>query len=419
MKVFWAPIFHIYQPFIQNEEMLLRVDRECYKPLLNLINDYDEIHINLNITGVLIESLYKSGLSDTMELLKNLVNENKIELLGSAKFHPILPLIPEKEIKRQILMNEEILSKEFDSWEKKGFFPPELAINSKLIEIIKDLGYKWVIMSGTACQKELSQSFIYKSSNDLQLFFRDESLSNQIAFNHINATDFVKELKNFSKTKDNKTNDNLYLITAMDGETFGHHIQNHEKKFLKTVFDLLNDENIDLEFVSQLDKHFPVIKNPVPPKNSSWSTTNQDLKDKIPYPLWNNPKNNIHQYFWKIVKNLNSLLDILENVNISDNIEFENYSNGARWYYDRGIASDSLWWANPKRYLWSPNLFYDGLVLLIKASINAQMALIYSDNYQLGENHFDSISYYHGLLLTELSKKAIQDSNQNKKSKKE
>lgn len=415
MKIYWAPIFHIYQPSIQNEEMVVKINRECYKPLLNLIGEYDDVHINLNINGVLIESLYKFELNDTMELLKNLVKEKKIELLGSAKFHPILPLIPEKEIRRQILMNEEILSNEFESWEKKGFFPPELAIDSKLAEIVKELGYKWIIMSGVACEGHPSRNKIFKSPSGLQIFFRDESLSNQIAFNYISAKEFVEELKNLSESVNNINKDEFFLITAMDGETFGHHIKNHEKKFLKNVFDLVKDESINIEFVSKLDKHFMINKNQLSVMSSSWSTTNQDLKDDIPYPLWNHPKNNIHQYFWKIVKNLNKLIKIVEDIDSSDNEKVKNYISGARWYYNRGIASDSLWWANPERYLWSPNLLYDGIVLLIQASINAHMALIYSENNQLEENYFDSISYYHGLLLIEMSKMALRDSQKNQK----
>ncbi|GAH32275.1 unnamed protein product, partial [marine sediment metagenome] len=36
-----------------------------------------------------------------MDLIKDLVKQKKIEIVGSGKFHPILPLIPKEEAERQ------------------------------------------------------------------------------------------------------------------------------------------------------------------------------------------------------------------------------------------------------------------------------------------------------------------------------
>jgi alpha-amylase/alpha-mannosidase (GH57 family) len=342
-------------------------------------------------------------LEDTIELVQNLVADQKLEILGTAKFHPILPLIPEKEAQRQILLNEEINRREFNNWEKNGFFPPELSISSKVAKFIRQSGYEWVIMSGLACPLEWPYEYIYCSPNGLKLFFRDDILSNKVAFNDITAKEFVEQLKTTFNDKNENKQGNRYFITAMDSETFGHHIKNFERKFLSKTLELIADQNeIQLAFISELDKHFSIHKEKIVPIDSSWSTTHNDMKANIPYPLWNHPDNPIHKLYWKIMRSLNNLMSLIENLGSNQNWEVENYCNTARWFYDRGICSDSTWWANPDRGTWSPNLIYKGIELLMRSALNAQLALVHANQSDLGEGYFDSISFYHNLLLVEI-----------------
>ena len=399
-KTYWAPLLHVYQPPTQEIEILKIIDKECYKPLFTMMDKHDNSRFCLNINGVLIELLHEFGLSDTIELLKNLVAENKIEILGTGKFHPILPLIPQKEVHHQVRMNEEINRKEFgNSWYRSGFFPPEMAISAKVAKIVKEMGYKWVIMSGIACPVDWPNDQIYTSPNGLQLFFRDDIWSNKISFKEGTAKDYIKYLKSTNHI-DNEHD--KYVITAMDGETFGHHIKNYEKTFLEKVLKLIDKEaDIETKFISELDKFFPINKKPIIPKESSWSTSYEDFLAEVPYPLWKHPENNVHVFYWKIIKRLNSLMNLADKLDLTENWDVEKYYNTARWFYDRGIYSCPVWWANPQNSTWSPNLIYKGLELLIKAALNAQLALVHAGK-TTGDGYFDSISYYHGLLLMEL-----------------
>ncbi len=409
MTTYWAPLLHIYQPPTQDINVLKRVDKECYRPLFSLLEEYDDVKFSLNINGVLIELLYQYGLSDSMDLLKNLVSENKIEVVGTAKYHPILPLIPKKEVQHQIQINEEINRKEFGRWKGIGFFPPELAISGTVAKYIRQLGYKWVLMSGIACPIEWPYDKIYTSPNGLQLFFRDDILSNKISFKNITAKVFVKEIKEiFQQTNNEKLTSikeiDRYIVTAMDGETFGHHIPRYEKTFLKRVLDLINeDEKIQIVFISDLDKYFPISKRKVTPRESSWSTSYEDIQAEIPYPLWKHPDNSIHKYYWKFMKSLNNLMNLADNTDLTMNWDVEKYYNTSRFFYDKGIYSCPVWWANPQNGMWSPNLIYKGIELLMRAALNAQMALNHAGKSDLGEGYFDSCTYYQGLLLMELS----------------
>ncbi len=401
--IYWAPLLHMYQPCFQESNVLRQIDKECYKPLFRMLEEHDNVKISLNINAVLIDMLKEFDLSDTIELLKNLVFSNKIEIIGTAKFHPILPLIPQNEAEHQIELNEDIVRKEFPQWKKTGFFPPELSISSQVAKFIRTKGYKWVIMSGIACPNEWLYDEIYTSPNGLLLFFRDDILSNKIAFNDITAKEFVEQLNATFMERKHEKKEDQYFITAMDSETFGHHIKKFERTFLSKAFDLINDqEKIKIQFISNLVKYFPIHKEKIIPKESSWSTTHEDMKLSIPYPLWDHPNNRIHSLFWKIIRSLNNLMKLLEQIDLKIDWEVERHYNTARWFYDKGICSDTTWWANPDRGTWSPNLIYKGIELLMKSALNAQLALVHANQSDLGEGYFDSISFYHNLILVEL-----------------
>ena len=400
--IYWAPLLHLYQPSFQDGKILQQIDKECYKPLLKMFEEHDNVKVSLNINTVLIEMLYEFDLSDTMEILQNLESSNKIEIIGTAKFHPILPLIPQNESEHQIAINEEILRNEFKDWERGGFFPPEMSISSQVAKYIRELGYKWVIMSGIACPVEWPTDQIYTSPNGLKLFFRDDILSNKVSFNTINAKEFVESLKGLTNIQENGS-DEKYVITAQDGETFGHHIKKFERTFLSKAFELINDQKeIKIEFISDLIKYFPINKGKIIPKDSSWSTSYDDMKASIPYPLWDHPDNRVHTLYWKIVRRLNNLMNLIENLDLNQNWDAERHYDTARWFYDRGICSDTTWWGNPDRGIWSPNLIYKGIELLMKSALNAQLTLVHANQSDIGEGYFDSISFYHNLLLMEL-----------------
>ena len=329
--IYWAPFLHMYQPSFQDSNVLKQIDKECYKPLFRMLDEHENVKISLNINAVLIEMLEEFDLSDTIDLLKNLVFNNKIEIVGIAKFHPIIPLIPQNEAERQIKINEQTIKKEFQDWERLGFFPPEMSISSKVAKFIREIGYKWVIMSGIACPIDWPYDQIYTSPNGLMLFFRDDILSNKISFNDITAKEFVEQLEtNFTSRKHEKSED-IYIITAMDSETFGHHIKKFERTFLSKTLELINDrKEIEIEFISNLDKYFPIYQEKVVPRESSWSTTYDDINLNIPYPLWDHPDNRIHSLFWKITRSLNNLMNLLENIDLRLNWEVEKHYITAR-----------------------------------------------------------------------------------------
>lgn len=391
--IYWAPLLHCYQPPTQSIDVLKRINKECYVPLFQMLERNPDIKITLNISGVLIDLLMEYGLGETVKKLTDLVEKGVIEIIGTAKYHALLPLIQEKEIRRQIELNEQTNTKFFKNWEKKGFFPPEMAISEKVLKNIKSLGYEWVIASGIACSNSWPYDKIFKTDYDLIVFHRDDIISNEIAFNKISAVKFIEKAKKLYDLKE------FYLITAMDGETFGHHIPNYEKTFLEEAFRLVKkDTEIQTAFISELHEIFP-IENGSDPIDSSWSTSHQDLKDSIPYPLWKNPLNSIHKLHFRMLRALDDLINLCDQNRVNSNSEFLNKYETARYFYDRGIYSCPLWWsASPS---WSPTLIYKGVHIMLLSALNAQLALVQLKISE-GDVIFDRFIDYHHQLLSEL-----------------
>jgi len=93
----WAHFLHIYQPSGQHPGILDKIVNESYRPILRGLYITENAKITLNINSVLTELLFSNGYRDVIEDIKSLVETGKIELVGSAKFHPFLPLLPEQE----------------------------------------------------------------------------------------------------------------------------------------------------------------------------------------------------------------------------------------------------------------------------------------------------------------------------------
>jgi len=398
--IYWAPLLHFYQPPTQLHWVLDKVCEESYRPLIKVFRDIPSAKVTVNINGVLTELLRDHGKSDIIRGLAKLAENGQLEFTGSGKYHPILPLIPQDEMRRQIIQNHQtnqrLLGKIFAP---RGFFSPEMCYSPEMVEPIIETGHQWVLLGGIACPVDWPLDIIHEMSSDgqkLSVFFRDDILSNKVCFHGINAQGFLEHLIQLKGD-----HEDIYVITAMDAETFGHHIKNWEKLFLEEVYEalepfepvksgvrqlqLLADEHrdifglrereeareIEVVTVSELLDIFPRGSS-IEPKPSSWSTTGQDLEAGNPYPLWSDPGNQIHQLQWE---HMNICIDMVERaMEGTDNETSKYYADIARGLLDRALHSDQFWWAS-RRPMWDINLINRGLMQQTETLLNAYKAI--------------------------------------------
>ena len=234
--IYWAQLLHFYQPPTQLPEVLEKICDESYRPLIDVFCQYPSARATVNINGVLTEMLWYHGHKDIVEELAELAQRGQIELTGSGKYHPILPLIPVKEMERQIRLNRITNSHFLGKTQKSlGFLPPEMAYSPEIVQPVIESGHRWIIVSGVACPTEWPVNKIHYIEHDkgrLMVFFRDDLVSNKISFKGVSASEFLKNLKQLKGNRES-----IYVVTAMDAETYGHHIEDWEKLFLAEVYD--------------------------------------------------------------------------------------------------------------------------------------------------------------------------------------
>lgn len=349
----WINFLHIYQPPYQEPETVQKISKESYWYLVDILKKNPEAKITLNFSGCLLEHLYNIGENKLIEEFKQLVAKKQIELVGSARYHPILPLLPANEIKRQILLNDQILKQAFDpGYQPTGFFLPEMAYSLKVAPIIKKLGYKWIILDEISYKGKMGlvdYNKKYKIKGvGLYVVFRNRGFS---------KTFIPKTLIELTQ----KSNPPTYLISATDGEMYGHHHHDGQNLFEKALI----NPNIKTLTVSEYLNLLPPQVELISPLASSWESTTQELKRRVPFALWQNPKNKIHQNLWELRK-------IVIGVVNKSKERGGNY-DWARHHLDRGLSSCAWWWAADKKLdvfdfiTWNPDTIEKGIKELISS----------------------------------------------------
>jgi len=290
MTVYFAFLLHIYQPPVQLPEIVKQITEESYRPLVQSLKDFPQAKVTININASLTEQLADYELRDVLTDMAMLANYGQIEFVGSAKYHALLPLIPDPEIERQIRLNFDTNRHYFGkAYSPIGFFPPEMAISSEIFPAIKRTGHEYFIMSaiGNPHHHFPTETF-YQTEEGLAVAFRDDMISNDISFDRLDGNTF------FDRIKYRHTDRDYYVIIAQDGETYGHHIKHAFDKFWRPMLaQLEHRSDVKMVTIGELIKKFgksDVIK----PKSSSWSTDQGDMDYGSPFPLWLHPNNPIH-----------------------------------------------------------------------------------------------------------------------------
>ncbi|MFC1722108.1 UvrB/UvrC motif-containing protein [Patescibacteria group bacterium] len=342
-------LLHFYQPHNQETDILERIVQESYLPLTRGLLKNPKAKIVVNISGTLTELLVSNRAHvEVINNIKQLAQNGQVEFTESAKYHAFLPLLPEVEIKRQIEINNKINKQVFgEFYDPTGFFSPEMAINKKVINIAKELGYKWISASELAHETgSPKRDVLYKDKDSgMVVFFRHKRSSSLILTAQCRtAEDFIKETQDL--------HDELYWFCAMDAETFGHHRIGHEK----LLFDILENSFFEPVLARDLLNEIKDVEE-TSVRPSTWTNQEQDfwldkertqMTEAKSFILWQDPDNPIHKRQWELT---NFVIDTLKDY---PNKQEEKYIS-AREKLDKAVASDQYWWASAKPW-WSLEL---------------------------------------------------------------
>lgn len=344
-KITWVNFLHIYQPPWQQRGIIEQVSSESYEYLLTLWEKYPNFKTTLNITGNLVEQ-WQEIRPDLLKRLQSLVKKNQIELVGSSKYHAILPLLSDKEVKRQIKLNQQTLGQYFDSKKITGFYLPEMAYSDKVAKIIKNTGFKYLILDEIHSSQKIDNNILYKIKKiGLQVVFRDRKISK-----HYPPEIIYKKLSDLQESET--------IITATDGEIYGHFHEDWHG-YIEKIF---KNKKLQASTVNNYLKKLKTTKL-INLRPASWESSQAELKKRVHYALWQEPNNKIHRLLWKLVDQASRLVD--------------KYKGDPNWHWarshlDRGVSSCTFWWASAKKpsdwspLTWNPDMIDNGSEELIR-----------------------------------------------------
>ncbi|MBI4093299.1 MAG: hypothetical protein HY420_05230 [Candidatus Kerfeldbacteria bacterium] len=327
----WANFFHLYQPPRWPAAVISKVARESYRPLVRFLLSHAHVKVTLNISGSLTEQLATNPRhKEIITGVRRLLNRGQIELTDSAIYHAILPLLPVREITRQIQLNRRLNRRVFGrAYRPSGFFPPEMAYSAKLGKILNKLKYQWVILDGLSHPGIVNYQQRYRiRGTKMTAVFRNRYISDYLAF-AIQAGDS----RRFLSTVQRWNGQQEILVTAMDGENLGHH-RRAAKRIWQT---LVHQPHIQTIKVSELLKTLP-NDLAITPRAASWSSQSQELRRGVPFGLWRHPNNELHLLQWQLFLLVQSLVERHERRG--------RLSSSLRAEFDRAVASDWYWWAS-------------------------------------------------------------------------
>jgi len=348
----WANFLHIYQPSDQQPDILQSIVDQSYRPILTYLVRNPNVRVTLNVNGALLELFDKYEHHDLIDMLRQGGEEGKIEFTGCGKYHAFLPLLEEEDIHRQVIINNEtcLFYLGEKAYKPRGFFPPEMAWHNRLAPIIESLGFEWIILDEIAATGEpggVDYTKICKiKGSKLLVFFRERRLSNLI------MSAVVRSKTTLLEAMKNELENSRYIVTAMDGETFGHHRPGLEKM----LFDILDTPDFNLVKISELlDDGREIIE--IEPIASTWASSKSDIDAGIQFLSWNDPENNIHKWQWKLFQLVRKEVGAMDRKSaIFPEVKKK---------MDISTASDHFWWASAKPW-WSVEMIEDGAYHLLE-----------------------------------------------------
>lgn len=292
-------LLHFFQPYWQFKEVLERITAQCYRPIFRFVRERGKgFAFTMNMNYSLLNLLEKQGYDDVLDDIKFCVQNNLIELVGTAAFHPIIPLIPAKEAGKQIA--EDIHKKKIMgiAANSKGFFFPEMAFNMQSLNFLRQkFGFNWTVVQDVAVLPWKIPFDHIISYRGFSVFLRSSHWSEYIWNNHINFYEFAEKL-NYELPAWFKGGSG-YLVIAMDAETFGHHVPGLSESFLFPLTENWGN-GIILPFEKLVD-YFP-RRESEELSNCSWSTNYSDLYCNDPFPLWKSKYNKNQLILWNLVE---------------------------------------------------------------------------------------------------------------------
>lgn len=174
-SIFHALILHLHQP-PDNLQLLIDTNPKeaeliiyCYDRITRFAHNYINIgNFHIAISGLLLRQLQQPEIIkqyrqhiDIPAMLEGYRIAKNIEFIGMGMYHPIFPLIPESDWELQLRLERDLIIKTFGR-APRGFLPPEMAFNMRMIPSLVQAGYEYVLVDSASIKPEHGQVDVFQ-----------------------------------------------------------------------------------------------------------------------------------------------------------------------------------------------------------------------------------------------------------------
>lgn len=210
---------HCHQPIGNFGQVFEEAYHKCYKPYFDLLKEFPEIQTVAHFSGSLLDWIVREKPA-FIDDIRKLVDEGRVEIVGSGFYEPILPLIPESDAIRQIRRFNDYLKTLFGS-SPKGLWLTERVWETRLINILIEAGIDYLFVDDhhfylTGLKKAPLHGFYITEDNrrPLKLFPIDQNLR------YMTPTKLPEEIIPYLRTEHEKDPHGIMTLCD-DAEKYG------------------------------------------------------------------------------------------------------------------------------------------------------------------------------------------------------
>ena len=327
-------------------------------------------------------SVHREIISKIIPSYKKFQDDGLIEISTNPMYHPIVPLLIDKNIAQNSTMNYGLPECEMNmkadakvqiheaikvyeslfGTKPKGMWPSELSISAETIEMFEECGIQWTIADESILAETLGKEFIrdnrgnledpydvsnvytYQNNNSkIGIYFRNAVIPKLIGFEYPRydsvqaANDLYERIKQIQDKLQTSPDKSHIVVIAMDGENSWENYVDDGNIFLDTLYSLItNDES--LETVTLSDYYANRDKNKILKTIAPGSWINKNFQLWIAEPT----KNKAWEYISKVREDLLNIEKTIKDEDLKEKLWDELYvSEGSDWFWWFGEPNDS------------------------------------------------------------------------------
>ena len=234
---------HNHKPIGCSDDEFENTYQKVYKPFLSILHEYPQIPVTLYYSGIILEWLKKNH-DEYFVLLREMLKNKQLELIGGGYFDPILSMIPASDKLGQIELLTTYIRANFGN-RPRGIWLTEQEWDPALAQVLNNCGMEYLFLDNTVFKAAgLGKDALYYS----YLTEEQGKMINVFPIYRELNTFFIKhkpkEAIKFIKNRSDQTGERI-ICYFMDGENLLHNNQKYNREckqlWLKKFLSLLKE----------------------------------------------------------------------------------------------------------------------------------------------------------------------------------